>query len=281
LTGLIGLIERWREKNLSKRAYFLIFVGAFSLASFFMAWRDQFERAESLQAQVNHKQQQPTIQVNVPPPTVIYTPQSASSGPARTTQGNKFNADPTNGTPGDPKKAPKSACDVEGTYYERTVDLPGGPKLVRPVFELEGMYFTFRRWVTDKYWVFMELAITNRGEKSLVKDWELCVDDNGVARELMPSSVPEPVTVPDTKQTVVTNADTLMETAVQNPIDHGQRAVGWVVFSVPESLATKIREDNSRFKGVIRFRDYLSHKYSFFFNANGAQSADVYVPGAK
>jgi hypothetical protein len=45
VTALITLLERAREKQLSKRVYFYIFVSAFTLAAFFMAWRDQFERS--------------------------------------------------------------------------------------------------------------------------------------------------------------------------------------------------------------------------------------------
>jgi len=71
VTGIIGIVERLSDKRLSKRAYFSVFVVTFSMAAFFMVWRDQFERAEGLQARLNQKPQQPIIQVNVPPPTVI------------------------------------------------------------------------------------------------------------------------------------------------------------------------------------------------------------------
>jgi hypothetical protein len=71
VTGGIGLIERLLEKRLSKRAYFGIFDVTFSLAAFFMIWREQFERAERLQLALNQKPQQPIIQVNVPPAQVI------------------------------------------------------------------------------------------------------------------------------------------------------------------------------------------------------------------
>lgn len=72
MTGLITVVERLREKTLQKREYFLIFVVTFALVAFFITWRDQFERAEGLQAKLNEKPTQPTIQVNVPPPTVIF-----------------------------------------------------------------------------------------------------------------------------------------------------------------------------------------------------------------
>lgn len=68
VTAVITLIERVREKTLSKRTYVLVFVVAFSLASFFMAWREQFERAENAEARL--KIPAPTIQVNMPPITV-------------------------------------------------------------------------------------------------------------------------------------------------------------------------------------------------------------------
>src|SRR5258708_13811850 len=48
VTGLISAGERLSGKNLSKKAYFLIFVVSFSLAAFFLAWRDEFTSAGKL-----------------------------------------------------------------------------------------------------------------------------------------------------------------------------------------------------------------------------------------
>lgn len=48
VTGLIGVIERLSGKQLSKQVYSMIFVVSFSLAAFFMAWRDEHRRANAL-----------------------------------------------------------------------------------------------------------------------------------------------------------------------------------------------------------------------------------------
>jgi len=92
VTGLIGVIERVSDRKLPKRIYVLIFVVAFSLVGFFMAWREQFERAESeLQradkatqraekAEAKPAQATTPIQVNVPPArvTIVQPPHSSS-----------------------------------------------------------------------------------------------------------------------------------------------------------------------------------------------------------
>jgi hypothetical protein len=75
VTAVITLVERWREKTLPKRVYFIVFAVTFAMAAFFMAWRDQFERAETLQIGFNAKPVQP-VQVILPPnpPINITTP---------------------------------------------------------------------------------------------------------------------------------------------------------------------------------------------------------------
>jgi len=48
VTGLIAVFERLSGKQLTKKMYAAIFVGIFSLAAFFLAWRDQYTRANDL-----------------------------------------------------------------------------------------------------------------------------------------------------------------------------------------------------------------------------------------
>ena len=48
VTGLIGVVERLSAKQLSKKAYAAVFIAAFSYAACFMAWRDEFRRADAL-----------------------------------------------------------------------------------------------------------------------------------------------------------------------------------------------------------------------------------------
>jgi hypothetical protein len=49
VTGLINAAERISSQQIPKRAYVLIFVVSFSLVAFFMAWRDEFTRANTLE----------------------------------------------------------------------------------------------------------------------------------------------------------------------------------------------------------------------------------------
>jgi hypothetical protein len=48
VTGLIGVVERLSGKQLPKKLYLSIFVVSFLLAAFFMAWRDEYSRANQL-----------------------------------------------------------------------------------------------------------------------------------------------------------------------------------------------------------------------------------------
>lgn len=45
VTGLIAVFERLSSKQLTKKVYAAIFIGIFSLAAFFLAWREQYTRA--------------------------------------------------------------------------------------------------------------------------------------------------------------------------------------------------------------------------------------------
>ncbi len=121
VTAVITLVERWREKTLPKRIYFIIFAVTFAMASFFMAWRDQFERAERLQISLNAKPQQPAIQVNVPPISVP---------PAQVViQGTSDTGFPKQNGPGE-KRLAEEIQNYIGTgvgiqeYFVKTDDLP-------------------------------------------------------------------------------------------------------------------------------------------------------------
>jgi hypothetical protein len=48
VTGIIGVTERLAGKQLPKRVYGAIFIVVFSLAAFFLAWRDEYTRANEL-----------------------------------------------------------------------------------------------------------------------------------------------------------------------------------------------------------------------------------------
>jgi hypothetical protein len=51
VTGIIAVFERLSGKQLPKKAYAWIFIICFSLAAFFMAWREEYKRANNLDHQ--------------------------------------------------------------------------------------------------------------------------------------------------------------------------------------------------------------------------------------
>jgi hypothetical protein len=59
LTGLIAVFERLSGKQLTKKVYAAIFVGIFSVAAFFLAWRDQYTRANILATESSAKKESP------------------------------------------------------------------------------------------------------------------------------------------------------------------------------------------------------------------------------
>src|ERR1035438_395727 len=81
VTFLIGLIEKHILKRpISVKAEIMIFL-CFIFFACFQAWQDAYTSQKGLQAQINGKSQQPTIQVNVPPTQVVVTPQPPSAVP--------------------------------------------------------------------------------------------------------------------------------------------------------------------------------------------------------
>ena len=168
-----------------------------------------------------------------------------------------------------------------GTYYPTPLDLPGGPELRRPIFQAEGAYEVAWSWYSDRYLILMEIALTNRGEESIVKNWELCLIDRGTAVHFQPGPLPDGGVTLSTGESVTKNNALIEETAT-NPIKHGQRLVGWVAFSVPRDLAIRFRDAASGPSGSITCEDYLSHEYSYDFvglSANETPKEKVYVPG--
>ncbi len=93
VTGLIHVYERLSSRTLPRRTYFLIFVVTFSIAACFMAWREQYERAQNAEKALSQKPTQP-IQVNVPPAQVIITPPSDANRLSVTKRWPKESASP-------------------------------------------------------------------------------------------------------------------------------------------------------------------------------------------
>lgn len=73
VTALVVAIERLTDWKMSKKWFVIIFCGVFILVSFFLTWREEFQRANGLQVKLNQQPTQPQVQVNVPqaPPTTV------------------------------------------------------------------------------------------------------------------------------------------------------------------------------------------------------------------
>jgi hypothetical protein len=156
--------------------------------------------------------------------------------------------------------------------------MPGGPKLERPIIELE-MAVPFVAWqpIGTKYLLLFELSLTNRGEESIVKDWEICILQDSKPVVFPPAALPsQGITLMNGEK--ITNETLLTETAVRASIPHGHRVVGWVAFSIPREVAQGSIQERELLSGSIRFEDYLAHTYSYDFKLT-PNAGDTYVPG--
>lgn len=91
VTGVISVVERLCDRKMPKWAYAAIFLGAFLLVSFFLAWRDEYHDAQqvpALRSQLREREAQiqqlkdkpPLVQVTIPPTIVNIPAQMAYIG---------------------------------------------------------------------------------------------------------------------------------------------------------------------------------------------------------
>jgi hypothetical protein len=179
------------------------------------------------------------------------------------------------------KDRPNNPCIPKtGRFYSDPTKLPGGPKLQRPELIMNfGSTPFFAQEVADETMLYFELVITNRGEASIVKGWELCLVVNGKTKTYQVAQIPvSGVAIPGSYWRI-TRDNSLVDNAIRNPIDHAHTAGGWVVFKMPGTLATN-GLTNPDLVGTIVFRDYLDHKSTAAFARNPESKVDFYVPGA-
>jgi hypothetical protein len=104
-----------------------------------------------------------------------------------------------------------------GTYYPNPLMLPGGLQLKRPVFYYEGNYETAFFWKNDSYLVLFELMLTNRGEESVVKNWKLCLLDDGKPVRFDLGEIPDEGILLQATGEKITKEDSLPERLIRNP----------------------------------------------------------------
>jgi hypothetical protein len=176
-----------------------------------------------------------------------------------------------------------TVCTLKGgTYYPDASSLPGGPKLQRPVVILNRdvipMGTTF--FAGDTL-LLMKVVLINRGEASIVKDWQLCIVRDGKPFTYRPAPIPSmgiPIIGTSDK---ITPDQSLIDNVIRTPIERADTAGGWITFKVTTDVAGDYIA-GKRFQGSLRYKDYLDHEYSFDFGPSGdTKDTNVYIPGAR
>jgi len=132
-------------------------------------------------------------------------------------------------------------------------------------------------WKDDNYLVLFQLTVTDRGEESITKNWELCLVDAGKPVRFHVGPIPDEGIVLQTGDKV-TKVDSLPERTIRDPIPHGHVVTGWIGFAVPKTIALRLK-DKVLPQGSITFEDYLAHKYSWDIVGTPDQPTKGYIPG--
>jgi hypothetical protein len=179
-----------------------------------------------------------------------------------------------------------TACDpAGGKIYTDYLSLPGGPQLQRPMVVINTGSSPFGAGqINDDTLIVFELVLTNRGEASIIKNWELCIlHDN---KPLIYQTAPIPtagLSIAGTNERILPE-QSLVDSAIKTPIEHAHTAGGWVAFRISGTELLKLWASGKEIiRGSIRYKDYLDHTYSFPFDGPGTFSKptmDLYLPGA-
>jgi hypothetical protein len=168
-----------------------------------------------------------------------------------------------------------------GKFYSDYSALPGGPKLERPMLVLNmGTYPFVMAEINGTNLLAFELVISNRGEASIAKNWELCLVHEGKPVLFAPARIPSDGIVISANDRI-TPEKSLIDHAIQIPVEHAKTAGGWAVFKADDaSVLAGLRSGKETVSGSIRFKDYLDHLSSFEFEGATGKAPDIYVPGA-
>jgi hypothetical protein len=175
-------------------------------------------------------------------------------------------------------------CDLRnGSFYSSYSDMPGGPNLRRPLIVVNEESFpvaTSENVGNGSVFLFMKLVLTNRGETSIVKDWELCTVEDGRAVKYQSVAIPKLIEPMAASGEMITPEKSLVDNAVKTPIKHAHTVGGWVTFKVTKETADRWKS-GKHMKGSVQYRDYLDHLYSFGFDYDPTtRPTTAYVPGA-
>lgn len=174
--------------------------------------------------------------------------------------------------------------DFKGHFYSDYSHLPGGPDLKRPLIVINtGEVPAAHSDLPDgTMYLFFKLVLTNRGETSIVKNWTLCMVEDGHAAIYNVVQIPKNIPPIVGTTEMITPEKSLVDNVIKNPIEHAHTAGGWVAFLLPKEAADRWR-NGKPLKSAFRFKDYLDHEYAFEFDYDPTAKRsmnDYYEPGA-
>jgi hypothetical protein len=145
-------------------------------------------------------------------------------------------------------------------YGREGVERMRGPGSSKPWLVVEPVRYQFVDWSpADPLDLLFQVEVTNRGEPSIAKDWELCLvaTDQTVRRfraeELSANEF-------ERFKQLGENANSLADVAFKEPIQRGRAVNGWVLFHLPPDLKLET------LTGSLQCRDYLDHPSTLVFS---------------
>lgn len=209
----------------------------------------------------------------VPSPTEAHTVQPKKKHSVEFRPASALLTECNKGIPGKP---PKTYSD-----YSR---LPGGADEKRPWVVISTTPLNGGAGLLGNDTIFLfELTLVNRGEASIVKDWQICLLNGGKAQKYPAAEIPAGgllVTMEGSTKTIVPS-DSLPEKTISTAVAHANTAIGWVFFKVPGTDV--YNEQKHKLPFAIMFKDYLDHQASFegTWTGDTTPTKIMYVPGTK
>lgn len=153
-----------------------------------------------------------------------------------------------------------------GKHYSNYSQLPGGPNEKRPwVVISTGDWNGGVGVLGNETFFLFELTLVDRGEASIVKDWRICLVQEGMPVMYRASEIPPagfPVQIGDAVKTIPVS-DSLPEKTISTPVAYGNTAVGWILFKIPGTVIHDEFVQKHKRQFAIQFKDYLDHEYTF------------------
>lgn len=152
-------------------------------------------------------------------------------------------------------------CAGKSVGYGRDgVEKMRGPGSSKPWLVVEPVRFQFIDWSpVDPEDLLFQVEVTNRGEPSIAKDWELCLVATDQTVRRFRAEELSAIEFDRFKQ-LGENTNSLADVAFKEPIQRGRAVSGWVLFHLPPDLKLET------LTGSLQCRDYLDRPSSLVFS---------------